>query len=195
MNQDKGLNIQASLNLFNDVLSTIKCANLDGALQDTDESFDDVVQKLLDVRSSKSHVYVVGNGGSASIASHMAIDLLNMSKIKAHTLFDHSTLTCISNDYGYKNVFSKPLDTLLDEGDILFAISSSGRSSNIINAVNVAQMKGAYVITLSGFLSDNPLRKLGTQNIWLDSCDYGVVEIGHAFVLHNIADRLAVRTK
>ncbi|HFD31164.1 MAG TPA: SIS domain-containing protein [Gammaproteobacteria bacterium] len=195
MSQDKGLNIQARLNLFTEVLSTIKCANLDGALQDTDEGFDDVVQKLLDVRSSKSHVYVVGNGGSASIASHMTIDLLNMSKIKAHTLFDYSTITCISNDYGYENVFSRPLDTLLDEDDILFAISSSGKSSNIINAVNIAQMKGAYVLTLSGFSGDNPLRKLGTQNIWLDSCDYGVVEIGHAFVLHNIADRLVLKTK
>ncbi len=194
MSQDNGLNIQARLNLFNEVLSTIKCANLDGVLQDTDESFDNVVQKLLDVRSSKSHVYVVGNGGSASVASHMAIDLLNMSKIKAHTLFDHSTLTCVSNDYGYENVFSKPLDTLLNEDDFLLAISSSGKSSNILNAVNVAQVKGAYVLTLSGFSSDNPLNKLGTQNIWLDSCDYGVVEIGHAFILHNIADRLALRT-
>ncbi len=195
MGQDNGLNIKARLNLFDEILSKIKCTSLDGALQDTDESFDDVVQKLLDVRSSKSHVYVIGNGGSASVASHMVIDLLNMSKIKAHTLFDHSTLTCISNDYGYENVFSKSLDTLLAEGDFLLAISSSGRSSNILNAVNVAQMKGAYVLTVSGFSSDNPLRKFGTQNIWLDSFDYGVVEIGHAFILHNIADRLALRTK
>ncbi len=194
MKRNNDLGMQNRLNLFTKVLAEIECTDSDAVIQDTDESLNIIVQKLFDVYSAKSHVYVIGNGGSAGIASHMAVDLLNMSKIKAHTLYDLSTLTCIANDYGYENVFSKPLDVLLEKGDILLAISSSGTSLNILNAVNAANKKGVYVLTLSGFLKDNPLRKLGTQNIWLDSCDYGVVEIGHAFILHNIADRLASRT-
>ena len=190
MKQNNELGMQARLNIFNKVLATTECTSLDSVIQGTDESFNCIIQKLFDIYRSKSHVYVIGNGGSAGVASHMAIDLLNMSKIKAHTLYDLSSLTCIANDYGYENVFSKQLDILLNTDDVLIAISSSGTSLNILNAVNEAKDKGAYVLTLSGFSSDNPLRKLGTQNVWLDSCDYGVVEIGHAFILHNIADRL-----
>lgn len=190
MKKNNELGMHIRLNLFNDVLSATAFTNSDGVAQDTDVSLNIIVEKLLEVYSSNSHVYVIGNGGSAGIASHMAIDLLNMAKIKAHTLYDLSSLTCVANDYGYENVFSKPLDILLNEGDILIAISSSGASLNILNAVNEAQKKGVYILTLSGFSSDNPLRKFGTQNIWLDSHDYGMVEIGHAFVLHNIADRL-----
>jgi len=190
MKQNNEFGMHVRLNLFNRVLSTIKCTSSDGVMQDTDESLNMIIHKLSEVYSSPSHVYVIGNGGSAGIASHMAIDLLNMAKIKAHTLYDLSSVTCIANDYGYENVFSKPLDIFLNEGDVLIAISSSGTSSNILNAVNEAQKKGVYILTLSGFSSDNPLRKFGMQNIWLDSHDYGVVEIGHAFILHNIADRL-----
>ena len=74
-------------------------------------------------------------------------------------------------------------------GDALVAISSSGKSPNICNAAAQVRGSGGTVITLSGFASDNPLRRLGDINIWLDSTDYGFVEIGHQFVLHNVADR------
>ena len=74
--------------------------------------------------------------------------------------------------------------------DILIAISSSGQSRNIVNAVAVAKKNGATVITLSGFQDNNPLRQIGHYNLWLNSKDYGQVEIGHAFILHYLTDRL-----
>ena len=137
-------------------------------------------------------VYLVGNGGSSGIVSHSSVDFVNACKIKAVPLTDNSQITCFANDYGYEQVFSKPLETLISEKDVLIAVSSSGSSLNIVNAVQVALQKNAGVITFSGFLADNPLRKLGHYNFWLNSNDYGVVEIGHALLLHLLTDMLKV---
>ncbi len=138
--------------------------------------------------NNKGKVFVIGNGGSAGIASHFATDLLKGLNIPALTLFDSNIMTCLSNDYGYERVFSVPLERLMKKEDLLVAISSSGQSLNILNAAEVAQEKKASLITLSGFLSDNPLREMGDLNIWINAEDYGLVETGHFFILHTIVD-------
>ncbi len=140
-------------------------------------------------RERASSVYVVGNGGSAGVASHATTDFVNVAKLRAQTVHDSSLLTCMANDYGYENAFARILSLLATRDDVLVAISSSGKSPNIRNAVATVRQKGGQVLTLSGFERDNPLRTMGDLNIWLDSRDYGFVEIGHQFVLHNIADR------
>ncbi len=179
---------------FSEVVSNIQCIDKLGDKLITDNCLNTIVSELTLLRERKSHVYVIGNGGSASIASHLVIDLLNMSKIKAHTLYNSSMLTCISNDHGYENVFKKPLEIMIEQEDILIAISSSGESDNILNAVEYANSKNIYTVTLSGFSEGNQLKTMGDINIWLDSTDYGIVEIGHGLLLHNIADRLAVKS-
>jgi len=143
---------------------------------------------LLNVKKNQGVAYLIGNGGSAGIASHFSIDFLNACKIPSNTLFDPNILTCISNDYGYEHVFSNPLETLITNRDLLVAISSSGKSPNIINAVEVAKAKNCKIITLSGFLPTNPLKKMGDLNFWLNVSDYGLVETGHFFLLHTIVD-------
>lgn len=143
---------------------------------------------LLDVKKKQGIAYLIGNGGSAGIASHFSIDFLNACQIPSNTIFDSSIMTCISNDYGYENVFSNPLKTLINSDDLLIAISSSGKSPNIIKAVEVAKSKTCKVITFSGFLSTNPLKRMGDLNFWLDVSDYGLVETGHFFLLHTIVD-------
>ena len=132
--------------------------------------------------------YIVGNGGSAGIASHMANDFLKTLGLRCLTLTDSNLLTCIGNDLGYENVYSMPLKVLMKKEDMLIAISSSGQSPNILKAAQIAKEKGAQVVTLSGFLEDNPLRSLGDLNIWLNSDQYGLIEIGHFFVLHTVVD-------
>ena len=77
------------------------------------------------------------------------------------------------------------------EDDLLVAISSSGRSENILNACRVAEEKRGRVITLSGFSSKNPLRGMGDLNFWIDAKDYGLVETAHFFLLHTIIDSLS----
>lgn len=152
------------------------------------------LEEMLDVISKKKAtkcVYLIGNGGSSGIVSHAAIDFLNACGYRAHALSDNSLITCMANDYGYENVFTQPLKTLLEDGDILIAVSSSGNSANIHTAASYAKERNCTVITFSGFKTDNKLRKCGSYNIWLDSEHYGRVEIGHSLILHYLTDRLA----
>jgi D-sedoheptulose 7-phosphate isomerase len=146
---------------------------------------------LLQTRQKRGIVYVIGNGGSAGIASHFVTDLMKTLEIPASTLFDSNLMTCIGNDYGYESVFSHPLNMILRPESLLVAISSSGKSRNILQAVSTARNKGARVMTLSGFSDDNPLRKKGDLNFYLPADEYGLVEMGHFFLLHTIVDHLA----
>jgi D-sedoheptulose 7-phosphate isomerase len=150
---------------------------------------------LYQVSKVKGIVYVIGNGGSSAIASHFCTDLLRTLEIAAATFTDASLLTCFSNDCGYESVYKIPLLRNLRSHDLLLAISSSGKSPNIIEAAKVAKEKKASVISFSGFAAQNPLRKLGDLNFWLDSTDYGLVETGHFFLLHTIVDTCKIKSE
>ena len=130
----------------------------------------------------------IGNGASAAISSHMSTDYWKNGGMRAIAFNDSSLLTCISNDYGYPYVFEKPIEMFADPGDILMAISSSGKSENIINGVKAARSKKCGVITFSGFSPDNPLVKSGDYNFHVSSPDYGPVEIIHLSICHCICD-------
>lgn len=140
------------------------------------------------IAEKNKKIIFIGNGGSAAIASHMATDFWKNGKVKALAFNDSSLLTCISNDYGYEHVFEKPIEMFANSGDLIFAISSSGKSKNIINAVKAAKEKRGRVITLSGFSHDNPLRNLGGVNFFVLSKEYGPVEVIHQFICHYIFD-------
>jgi D-sedoheptulose 7-phosphate isomerase len=132
----------------------------------------------------------VAKQGSSAVASHIANDLCNTSRIRALTLNDHAMLTCFSNDYGYADAYATHISRLARPHDLLVAISSSGASQNILKAIAKMRILGGRVLTLTGFSSDNPVRSLGDLNVWLDSCEYGVVETGHLLLMHYLADRL-----
>jgi D-sedoheptulose 7-phosphate isomerase len=175
---------------FQRVVATAEVTDLAGTRRETEKAMAGMVALLTDLRERGGHLYLVGNGGSAGVASHSVTDFLNVGKLRAATLHDPSLLTCMSNDYGYENAFVRILATVATSADVLIAISSSGQSANIRNAAAEMRKLGGMTVTLSGFKRDNPLRSLGDVNVWLDSSDYGMVEIGHQFVLHNIADRI-----
>ena len=133
-------------------------------------------------------VIYIGNGGSASIAGHMAADLWKNGGVKTLCFSEPSLLTCLSNDLGYENVFSAPTESYADKGDVYVAISSSGQSKNILKAAEAALKKGCVLVTLSGFKSGNPLRKLGALNFYVESEVYGVVETAHSAICHAVVD-------
>lgn len=135
-------------------------------------------------------VIFIGNGGSAAVASHQAIDYWRNGGFPAIAFNDGALLTCISNDFGYEQVFSKPIATFAQPGDIVFAISSSGQSANILAGANQANQMGCYVITLSAFKPDNPLRQLGNLNFYVPTMAYGFAEITHLCICHCILDGL-----
>jgi D-sedoheptulose 7-phosphate isomerase len=181
--------LEKRLDQFKNTVESIEITNTENIGFLLEDGLTEIYKLLVDVQKKKRSLYIIGNGGSAAIASHAVIDFMNVGKISAHTLHDPSTLTCMSNDYGYENAFSKILNITLKKEDLLIVISSSGKSKNMTNAVKAAKKNGTTVITLSGFDSKNTLRTLGDINIWINSRDYGMVEIAHQFILHNLADR------
>jgi D-sedoheptulose 7-phosphate isomerase len=130
----------------------------------------------------------VGNGGSAAIAGHMAIDYSKNGGLRATAFNDGAALTCLGNDLGYDQVFARQIEWHARPGDLLIAISSSGRSANILNAVAEARRRDCRILTLSGFGADNPLRRLGERNLYVASREYGFVEISHLALCHAVLD-------
>lgn len=189
------MNLNSRVENFSKIVSGTKCNDLLKIEIDLETAMRITVNKLIKLRFTKNMLYIVGNGGSAAVASHALIDFIKVGKINAQVLHEPSLLTCLANDIGYENAYSHVLANFIKPGDILIAISSSGKSSNICNAAEVAKMKEAEVITFSGFSESNQLKNIGNLNFWLESEDYGFVEVGHQFILHNLSDRLGEEEK
>ena len=155
------------------------------------EDFLKIVKILKKIKKDKKKVILVGNGGSAAMASHVSVDLTKMCKIRAVNFNEADLLTCFSNDYGYENWVQKALSFYADKGDLLICISSSGESKNIINGAKFAKKIGCKVITLTGFDKQNKVRKIGHINLWLDSKNYNLIEMTHHTWLLSIVDFIA----
>jgi len=177
------------------MMKTISLTTGSGEVVKFEEGIESVCSLILDQSGKGKKLMFVGNGASASIASHMSTDYWKNGGIRAVAFNDSSLLTCISNDYGYQHVFEKPIEMFADSGDILFAISSSGKSENILRGVQAAKNKGCKVITLSGFKDDNSLRSSGDFNFFVPSNGYGPVEITHLSVCHCIIDLIIENRK
>jgi len=156
---------------------------------------DKITNLIIKASKADNKVIIVGNGGSALIASHLTIDFINAANIRAINFNEPSVITCFANDYGYENWVAKALDCYADSGDVVILISSSGQSENMLIATNKAKSMNVGVITLSGFLSDNPLRKLGDINLWVDSNSYNIVEMTHHIWLLAIVDYIIEKSK
>lgn len=139
---------------------------------------------------SGNKIIFIGNGASAAIASHISTDFWKNGGIRGIAFNDSSLLTCVSNDYGYSHVFEKPIEMFADRGDVLVAISSSGKSENIIRGTYSARTKEMFIITLSGFESDNPLSWSGDVNFFVPAKSYGLIEIIHHSICHCILDTI-----
>lgn len=138
-------------------------------------------------------IMFIGNGGSAAIASHFALDYWHAGGMRAVAFNDGPQVTCLSNDHGYEQVFAMPIRMFAEPGDVLVAISSSGKSVNILNGVKAAQEKTCRVMTLSGFDTGNGLRSLGDLNFYVPAQCYGFVELAHDTILHCMLDQVLLR--
>jgi len=164
------------------------CTLSDGREASRAIAFENVIMLMRTAADSQEKVLFCGNGGSAGICSHMATDFSKNGCVPALALNDSSALTCLANDYGYEHVFSKQIEYLARTGDVVIAISSSGKSKNILNGVDAARAAGCHVITFSGFASDNPLRQMGDINFWVQAEEYGFVETAHLALISAILD-------
>jgi D-sedoheptulose 7-phosphate isomerase len=173
---------------LHDLSLNSRVTDLQGKVIGIDEGFKRNIQLAKATRENNTKIMFIGNGGSAGIASHMAIDHSKNGRLPAMAFSDAAAITCLSNDYGYEFVFEKQIEYHARKGDLLIAISSSGKSKNILNGVAAARKIGCNVITYSGFDVANPLAKLGDINFYVDSKEYGFVEVGHQAIMHAILD-------
>ena len=153
------------------------------------------VRKIEEGSNAGGTLILVGNGGSAAMASHGALDFWKNGGVRAVAFNDAVSLTAISNDFSYEDVFARPIQKFANEGDLLLAISSSGASDNILRAVEAGRKASCEVITLSGFDGMNPLRHMGDLNFWVPSNQYGIVETVHDGLIHAIVQELMITNK
>ena len=182
--------IKEYFNTSKGLLDKVIATGADGKVYQFDEAIDISIRTIVECAAFGGKLLFIGNGASAAISSHIAVDFWKNAGIQAYAFNDSSLLTCISNDYGYKHVFEKPIEMFTEEKDILIAISSSGKSENILYGVSAAKGKGVKVLTLSGFDKDNPLRRLGDINFYVPSSSYGHVEVLHTSICHCLVDMI-----
>ena len=154
------------------------------------ESLIKLKNDLIKTNQRRNKILILGNGGSAAIASHVSVDLSKNAHIRSINFNEADLITCLANDYGYEYWMSKAIELFGDSGDMVILISSSGKSLNVVNAAKTAKDKGYKVITFTGFNKENPLKSYGDLNFWVNSRAYNVVEMIHQIWLLAICDAI-----
>ena len=152
------------------------------------KAIDKIARVLERAEKNKKQVFVMGNGGSAATASHIATDWAKTAErpgkplLRCTSLNDNvAFMSAIGNDLGYEKLFVRQLENVLNRGDVVVLVSGSGNSPNVIAAAKFAKKKGAVVVGFTGF-SGGRLRKLSDVLFHVDSDQYGVIEDMHMAV-------------
>ena len=149
------------------------------------------IKSMWEIAHSKGNkVIFAGNGGSAAMASHCAVDLTKNACIRAINFNEADLITCFSNDYGYERWVEKAIKFYGEKGDVIVLISSSGNSMNMICAANMAKELDIPIITLTGFNPENKLRRMGDLNLWVNSKAYNIIEMTHHIWLLAVVDMI-----
>jgi D-sedoheptulose 7-phosphate isomerase len=179
---------KAWMEKLHDVLLDAQC-RMTGQSVTLDHGLVELAELFETIKGREANVWWVGNGGSSALCSHLAQDLLNKLRIRSLALTDASLLTCMANDNGYSQIYAWPLKILARPGDLLIAVSSSGKSDNILACARMAIQNQMQLVTLSGFDSNNPLWDIPAAiSFYLPSNLYGHVEIGHEALIHSVIE-------
>lgn len=174
---------------FNQALINLQITDGNGVAISTESSFERLCELTDKIKKFNKKKIFVGNGASAAFANHMALDWSKNGGVASLSFADSAMLTAVGNDCGIEETFSNPLTWHGSIGDILIAISSSGNSINIINAIKVANAKNMIVVSFTGLTPDNQIRQIGDLNFYVPAKTYGVVECAHQFLLHVWLDK------
>ena len=161
------------------------------------EALGRTVELLLWARASGRRVYVFGNGGSAATASHLVCDLMKtalvrpLPALRAFSMMDNlALLTAWSNDDAYERAVAQQLTALVEPGDVVIAISASGRSKNVVEALKAARQSGAHTVGLLGFDGGDALGLVDVA-IHVPVNHYGLAEDAHSAIGHALT--MAIR--
>ena len=149
-----------------------------------------LAKKLLQHRKEGKRILIFGNGASASIASHAALDFTKQGKLETLCFHDASLVTAYSNDYGYENAFKEILRSYYREGDLVFLVSTSGESENIIRVNQLAQEIGLHTVSFTGRHANNRLKLSSNESFWVDAHAYNIVENIHSIWITTLIDCL-----
>jgi D-sedoheptulose 7-phosphate isomerase len=162
------------------------------------EALDRAVALLLQARASGRRVYVFGNGGSAATASHLVCDLMKTAHVhplpalRAISMMDNlALLTAWSNDDAYELAVAQQLAVMVEPGDVVIAISASGRSQNVVEALRTARQMGAHTVGLLGF-DGGPALELVDVAVHVPVHHYGLAEDAHSAIGHALT--MAIKT-
>ena len=147
---------------------------------------------------SGNKIIFVGNGGSAAMASHCAVDLSKNAGIRSINFNEADLITCLANDRGFENWVTEALKLYADKGDVVVLISSSGKSDNMINAAKYCNQNFLTLVTVTGMDKRNPLKSQNDKgaytdsdlNLWVNSRAYNLIEMVHHFWLLCICDMI-----
>ncbi len=149
----------------------------------------------LSVRARRAKLIFAGNGASASISAHGAVDFTKQGKVRAVDFNEPNLITAFSNDYGFANYIAKAVAFYADDGDVLVLTSVSGRSPNVVEAARYGRSRGLGIVSFTGGQPDNPLRAASDIAFWVDSSAYNVVECTHMIWLTTVVDMLVGRAE
>jgi D-sedoheptulose 7-phosphate isomerase len=188
-----GTNPSGYFSTFAKLFEQVEITARDGRTMAVDDGMDAAIELVLSLKEQQGKAMVIGNGGSAAIASHLHNDLSKAVRIRAMVFNEPPLLTALANDDGYKTVFHTPLTLWADRHDLLIAVSSSGESDSIVDAARLCVERGCRVLTFSGFKPANRLRQLGDVNVYVPSGEYGFVEMAHSVIGHCMTDLAILR--
>lgn len=182
-----------SIQRISSLLKSLEITSFDGKFFEPQQGFLFWQQRTQEVRDSKNKVFFIGNGASASMASHFSADLAKNGQIHTQVFTDLSLITAIGNDLGFDYVFSVPFSRQVHTDDMLIAISCSGESPNILNTIRIARDIGIFCVSLTGKNAKNSVRQLCNLNFYIPAESYGECESCHAVILHYWMDAMQVK--
>src|SRR6476469_11111995 len=184
------MTFQEYLQYFNTTLASLDHAEIDN-----------FVNILIDAYENDRMVFVIGNGGSAANASHLATDLAKgtlrsmdqVKRLKCLSLTDHvGVMTAYGNDEGYASIFEQQLRTFASPGDVVIAISGSGNSPNVLAAIEWANSHGLHTIGVTGF-GGGKLKKMVASQVHVPLNDMCTSESVHTVIFHYVSIELQKR--
>jgi D-sedoheptulose 7-phosphate isomerase len=187
------MNWTLKINQIDMCLKNLSVTRGDASTLPVDDAFATWIDMAIRIREQRSTIFLIGNGASASMASHVAADLAKNGHVHTEVFSDLSLITAIANDLSYDDVFAEPLRRRMKSGDMLVAISSSGQSVNVLKAAAEAKKLDGVVVTLSAMKSENSLTSKGDLNFYVSASTYGLAETCHAAILHHWIDKIVER--
>jgi D-sedoheptulose 7-phosphate isomerase len=175
------------MQFLNDYFTEYKKLAFTDEIQDTIKQFKDLAET---VKESNSKMMFMGNGASAAIAAHGAVDFTKQGGVRGITFNEADLITCFANDFGYENWMAQAVEHYYDDGDVVVLISVSGTSPSVVNAAKKAKELGLKVVTFTGRNVDNDLRAYADVDFWVNSHAYNIVECIHMIWLCSAIDLL-----